>query len=452
MPEMSVSAPISAAVLSLVTEARNGRLAVCAGAGLSVGTGLPNGSELAQRIHTRFSGHVADYTCDQPDHLPSVASAVAALPAGLDALQRSIVELAEFESALPNRGHHLFALLVAEGAIRFLTTNWDDCVERGWSDERERILAARDASEAEELLRAHVVKVHGCCTRPATLLVTESQLCEPPFWTRGVFGGHIQTSIMVFVGIGDVAPYVREQIEELSKYVDGAHVRVVSPSIVERWETSQWKTVLPELSLDRRIAMGADDFADELARGWLSIVISALERYNGRELERICREAFGKLTAATALSWMRRAADGWAIGESVVRSAEAPAALKAIGVLAQRQAMDHGLAEPLDICFIEAAAVRIGLERVEVLLARANRPTIELERVARRRAERESTKSRRSKITVLCSASMAEGIRRSEIEMYDVLAGEATPDDLISGPGQVAVRLLWADELLRDVA
>jgi hypothetical protein len=446
MPGAPLTEPISPAVLTLITEAVSGRLAICAGVGLSVGSDLPSGSQLAHRIHDQFEGRVVGYRCPRADDLVAVATAVASLPAGLEALQRSIVDLAPFDGAPPTLGHRLLALLIAEGAVRMLTTNWDDCLERGWTDER--ILAARDASEAEELLRPHVLKIHGCCTRPATLLVTEDQLRAPPLWTRGFFRAEIERSTMVFVGIGDVAPYVRDPINELADYVDGARIRVVSPGIVERWDASEWRTVLPNLAEERRLAKTADAFADELARGWLGLLLRELDRSTRRERVSACRDAFAAMTAVQALSWLRRAADGWAVGESIVRSAEAPAALKAIAELAIQHAADIGQELLPAIRFKERATVTIGEQLVEVLLSRPNQPTSEVERAARRRAESIASELGVDYVTVLCAASMPEGPRRSTLDAQDVFAGEPAPDDLISGPTQVAVRLLWADRLL----
>lgn len=441
-----ISDPITPPVFLLVSEAINRRLAVCAGAGLSVGSGLPSGSQLAQDLHQRFIRQLAGYCCDHPNHLPSVATAVASLPSGLEVLQRSIVELAHLDTAPPNYAHRLLALLVAEGALQLVTTNWDNCVERGW--EGEHILAARDASEAEDLQRAHVLKIHGCCSRPATLLVTEDQLRNPPLWTAGFFHAQIMTSTMVFVGVGDVAPYVRERIQELAAYVDGARVRVVSPRVVEGWDESQWKDVLPTLSEDRKIPKPASTFVDELARGWLHRLLEELDILPDHVGVSVCRSAFGSLTALQALTWLRRAATDWTVGKSVVLSAEAPAALEAVAVLASDYAQANPTGTAPAIQLEHPAAVRLAEERVEILLARPGQPTGVLEQQVRRRAEAVASMLGVVQVTVLCSSSMAVGLKRSALEQDDVFTGVAEPDDLITGPAQVPVKLLWADKLL----
>jgi NAD-dependent SIR2 family protein deacetylase len=195
---------VGAPVVILADEAREGRLTICAGAGISIPAGLPTGPELAGRLHQRFQ-RVTDYECASPGDLLSVADAAAQLPDGLTAVQRVVLDLAPFSEVSPQLAHHLLALLLAEDALRVLLTNWDDCVERSWRDESEYIQAARNGVEAENLRGQFILKIHGCCTQPETLLITSDQLSDAPLWTRIYFQAELARSTMVFVGIGDVA-------------------------------------------------------------------------------------------------------------------------------------------------------------------------------------------------------------------------------------------------------
>jgi hypothetical protein len=90
-------------------------------------------------------------------------------------------------------------VLVAEDALRVLLTSWDDCVERSWR-ESESIQAARNDVEAENLRGQFILKIHGCCTQPETLLITSDQLSAAPLWTRIYFQARF----------GPLAPGVRE--------------------------------------------------------------------------------------------------------------------------------------------------------------------------------------------------------------------------------------------------
>ena len=81
--------------------------------------------------------------------------------------------------------------------------------------------------------------------------------------------GHGSTLTIVFVGIGDVVPYVQDPINGLATFVDDSRIRVVSRSILTNWDKSQWKGIFQGLPIEQRLAMSADDFADDLARAWL---------------------------------------------------------------------------------------------------------------------------------------------------------------------------------------
>jgi NAD-dependent SIR2 family protein deacetylase len=165
-----LDATVEAAIVVLTAEARDGRLAICAGAGISIAAGLPSGADLAHRLHERFQ-RVTGYVCANPDDLLVVADAAVDLPDGLAAVQRVAIDVAPFGEARPQLAHRLLALLVAEGTVRLLLTNWDDCVERSWRSS-EHIQAARNELEAEQLRGQFILKIHGCCTQVDTLLNT----------------------------------------------------------------------------------------------------------------------------------------------------------------------------------------------------------------------------------------------------------------------------------------
>ena len=195
----------------------------------------------------------------------AVADAAAVLPDGLAVVQHVVLDLAPFSEAPPQLAHRLLALLVAEDALRLLLTNWDDCVERSWRD-CEHIPSACNALEAENLRGQFVLKIHGCCTQASTLLITSEQLSDAPLWTRIHFGVGLDSSTMVFVGVGDVADYAQQRISQLAGLVEHARVRVVSPDIDTDWDQSVWKELLPDLPEARRMSVSADEFLDQLAR------------------------------------------------------------------------------------------------------------------------------------------------------------------------------------------
>jgi hypothetical protein len=441
-----LNTPVDAAVVVLVDEARDGRLAICAGAGISIASGLPGGPELARRLDERFQ-RVNGYTCGDPDDLLAVADAASKLDDGLAAVQSVVLELAPFDAAPPRLAHRLLGSLVAENALRLLLTNWDDCVERGWR-RVEYIPAARNAVEAELLQGQFVLKIHGCCTEPETLLISSAQLRDAPLWTKIYFQAELAQSTMVFVGIGDIADYAQHRIAELSQLVEHARVRLVSPDVIDKWEGSAWEQVLPDLPPERRIAKTADTFLDELAREWVMWLVQEVRREpmegQAGALDALAN-AFMQLTAVEALAWLRGAAVGWRVGESVVRAPSAAAALEAVALLARSE----GEEQLREISFRAASGVAIGGNRLEVVLCRERETSGAIEGIAVTRAAKVVGRLGPTEtLEMLVSAGSLRGPKTRALPAVSVVDPEGAADDLIGGEQVVSIRLIWADEVL----
>jgi SIR2-like domain len=447
---MPLDTPVGAPVLVLANEAFDGTLAVCGGAGVSMPAGLPSGRELARRLHARFQ-NVCGYACAEPDDLLAVADAAANLPDGLSALQSLILDLAPFSDADPDLGHRLLALLVAEGALRLLLTNWDDCVERSWR-QFEWIPAARNATDAENLRGQFVLKIHGCCSQPATLLITSEQLDEAPLWTKIYFEAELARSTMVFLGIGDVAEYARRRVTRLAELVDYARVRLVAPDINSGWEGSTWQALLANIPSERRIERTADEFLDELAREWVRrAAIDPATPPGGSAASwfKAISDAFVLFSAVEALAWFRRAAYRWRVGASVARAPGAGSALEALG----RMAEDDGLGKARTVRFLPASAVLLDEERIDVVLCQDRLTPSEIEDAATHRAQRAADGlGSRDELHVLIAAAWVRGPRPRLIERVSVVDPNAPIDALIGGDRQVAVRLTYADEIIEAAA
>lgn len=123
-----VSRPVSATVLEVLAAARNGRLVVCLGAGVSVAddAALPTGKQLGERLDQRLASRLQGYISPaNPENLIAVADAAFDAAGGLEALQAEVLQLAEFNTATPNYGHLVLGMLLAEGAFTALSWNWD---------------------------------------------------------------------------------------------------------------------------------------------------------------------------------------------------------------------------------------------------------------------------------------------------------------------------------------
>ena len=158
-----------------------GAFALYTGAGLTHAkpSEIPDGAEVARRVYQQLLdrlGHEALRDCDENDLL-AVADTVAALDNGSDFIKTAAVGVADFTTAKPNYGHMVLAHLILEGVVSTITTNWDDCIERGAGPER--VLAVISDRDRHEIRTSALLKVHGCATRPSSALVTSSDLAGP---------------------------------------------------------------------------------------------------------------------------------------------------------------------------------------------------------------------------------------------------------------------------------
>ena len=188
--------------VELAEVARQRPLAIYAGAGLSQAspTDIPDGAEIARRCHARLIDALGlgELACEDPSNLTSVSD-VAAQKSSLELIRQIAVSVADFTSARPNFSHEILALLLLEGIVVVITTNWDDCIERAGGEER--ILAVISDQDRRQINRAaSLLKVHGCATRPTTVLITTEDLATPPAWARDAVNVHLSNSHTVFVG------------------------------------------------------------------------------------------------------------------------------------------------------------------------------------------------------------------------------------------------------------
>jgi hypothetical protein len=169
-------------------------------------------------------------------------------------------------------------------------------------------------SERGQIQTTSLLKVHGCAERKDTLLLTTAQLTQPPIWAQSEIAAGLAQATVVFLGIGDVASYVKYSLEQIVSALGSAdRVRVVSPSIVAGWATSNWSSVLPTLDGNHRWPMGADEFAHGLLAAWVNRALFEIRQMATNigiaslpaaytQLENTIRER----DADRVLSWFRR--------------------------------------------------------------------------------------------------------------------------------------------------
>lgn len=429
--------------VTLADIAQDGRLAVYTGAGLSRGepTGIPSGAEVATRCHARLSELLgADaLTGADPTNLTSVADVVAAMEDGHALIRRTAVGVAAFTTANHNFGHEVLALLLLEGLVSVCTTNWDDCIERAGGVER--VLAVITDQERQEIHSPALLKVHGCATRPDTVLVTSDDLANPPSWVRDEVSGRVADSHVVFVGIGDVADYVRTRVEEAAGSVGAGAVYVVSPAVGENWAESQWAQVLPDLPAERRLSVTADAFLDALAAAYVRLLLreiaeALVDQPETLELFDRVRSAFDLVTSVSALQWLRACGVPKRPGDSVLRQQSFVTALVALGVLG---------GEGIEVKPLGRASG--GGKDYEVLVAVGTVTAPE----CRREAATRLTRYRAQGMDALAAPDFviagAIGRPASTEDLKQSVLADSDPSDLVSGPLVVEPVLVRAEDV-----
>jgi hypothetical protein len=444
--------PAGSDALALAQLGRDNRLVVCAGAGLSraAPSDLPDGRALARDLHQRlrvlFPGLLDSVA---QDDLLAVADALASEAGGLSLLQRLACDAAGFTSAVPNEGHELLALLILEGAVVALLTNWDDCIERAARTERLQVVV----TDEDRLLvhGARVFKIHGCATKPDSVLISSAQLAAPPRWASSDFASHVGSCSVVFVGLGDVASYAELRISQLVTDVgDPTHLHVVSPTIKSAWNSTAWAKLVPSLLDENKVQETANVFLDRLARAWVQLMaMDLIAHAQGSGLPNLVDattrliNSLGASDAATIIRWLRASALEWPSGVTVVHNDSAHRVLLAAAV------ESGGDFEPVEA----ERPVRgtVGARKLEALICRG-----EWAPQVRRAAEHRAAISRGAGhyapdevIVFICDGHF--GGLPANVDVGDIVDDSAA-QDILDGPQSGRLQLTAANDILGAVA
>lgn len=424
--------------------ALNGRLAIYTGAGISRAdpTDIPDGSEIARRCHARLTDILGPKVLDGANaaSLTSVADTAAAALGNADLTKRTAAGVAEYTSAEPNFSHQALGLLLLEGLLDAITTNWDNCIERSVAGEQ--ILAVISDQDRQEIEPTALFKVHGCATRPATLRITTAELEDPPAWVRDIVNVRLSDSVVVFVGIGDVAGYVRNRIEEVKQAVGTREALfVVSPGIEDYWQESQWAAVLPELEGHRRIATTSDEFLDELAAACIRLTLRGIQEALREERETLeafnrSQEAVDALTSIDALQWFRGCSVPRAPGASVMKQQAFSTALVALGFIGQYSG----------VAFDSQRRVVAGDAAHEVLIACGTVGAARLQREARARLVKNRTFGDEADEPVFVVAG-AMGRIGFPTQLPEDVLDAIESDDVVAGPLAGTPRIIRAEDV-----
>jgi len=254
--------PVSNIALQMASS--NAVLIVGAGVSKAPPTSLPLGQEIARDLKHKL-GHTALAECvkDLPeDDLLAIADAAEAQsPEALKFVQKTILDSFDFKTARPNYAHQFVALLMAEGTIQTMTTNWDTCIERAASMVYSDLVPCRLPQELGQTgTSAVLLKLHGCAEIEDSIRVSSRHVGEPVWWASHQIRAAIERNWVVFVGVGSIVPYVRETIRKILQ-IAGTTSRI---RVVDIQQASDWDTLLQSPSGDFFIESSAEGFLDDI--------------------------------------------------------------------------------------------------------------------------------------------------------------------------------------------
>lgn len=447
-----LSAPNDLRIVGLTPRARDGKLLLCMGAGASMDAGLPSGTGLANAFCDRLSIHGIDLPGVNRDDLLAVSDA-AVTKGGLLAVQDIAVDVAPFTSAVPSSAHRSIALLLLEGVAAVMSTNWDTCVERA-APAGEQILGVATDDDRLSVRQTGLLKVHGCASRPATVLVTSAQLNAPPIWANNEVDAHLAASKVIFVGIGDVAGYVAIRLERLITDLGPTRsVAVVTPDIDTAWATTRWATLLPSLVSEDRFAMTAAEFCDALLRAWVNDALQVLEKsakdLSVTTLTTAVDATISVIRSHTAdrfVRWLRGATPGIAPGTSALYGPAVVEALCALSFLT-RTALVQAIPD--------AGPLAFGLGQIDLHLADGGYSGPKAAQSARSRVafyRAQGLLKPDEPITVICAGHVGPLEPRRAADLAPDIVAVAQPGDLITGPQAGPTELVSASSILERMA
>ncbi len=449
MPKPLSSVP-GITFLGLLGQARAGEVVLYVGAGVSVGSGLPSGARLSELVYEKVvaAGGVNLDGVSRTDLLAVADAAELANGGDPGVVQEIALAVADFDHAQPSAPHEALALLLVEGAAAVMSTNWDTCIERA-APPGESIASIVTNDDRMGFRGVGLLKVHGCARRPSTALVTSRQLAETPIWASTEMEAKLSHASVVFVGIGDVAPYVAVRLQKLVELLGSVqNVSVVSRSIVSRWDESQWASVVEDLAESHKIESSAEDFLDDFLRAWVLHCFDRLTAISTGLADAALTTALHALldtlrsaNAPQVLGWLRRSALGMPAGTSAAHHSRTHEALLALAALT---AGDSIAQVP------HAGPARSSKGQVDLHI----QPGVsgpEAAKAARARVQTYRTDGLLEPdelVTVLCSGQIGPLAPSTHEQLEQDVAGAEEVGNVLSGPAVGPVKLLAAHSVL----
>jgi hypothetical protein len=258
-------------------------------------------------------------------------------------------------------------------------------------------------------------------------------------------GDRLGNSVVVFVGLGDVASYVRIRIEQLLEAIGHLHeVWVASTSL-----SQVWQELVPGVA-ERFIQVSGDAFLDQLLCDYVRIALEGLKArarehgelgtYSAFDFDVAAgAETFSELVASSdALSvmlWLRRSAHEWPVGEPVLHAAAGRAVLLALAVASAKR-------EPTCV----EGTLRFGGDPVELVLLKSQPAAVAVDEAVSRIAAalNDGRVKMAETVAVLCHGH--EGpLPQTELKHAIPLGGSS---DIIDGQMTPSLRFLSVQRII----
>lgn len=186
---------------------------------------------------------------------------------------RTILETAEFKTAIPNYAHLAIALLLSETYIQTLSTNWDTCIERCSPRVYKEIIGCSDHTGLQNAGNNTIfVKLHGCAKNEASICISSRQIARETWWATHQVGAALETSLVIFLGIGSIAGYIRKTLQTIIHMTkDLSNAVIVDPELSLDWNQ------LLENGIKNHIPIRSEEFLDDILR---TLTLSQMSKAN----------------------------------------------------------------------------------------------------------------------------------------------------------------------------
>jgi hypothetical protein len=266
-------------VVDVADFAARGKVVLYTGAGVSVAapSNGPRGNDVADALRQKIADLLGVEESELADlDLEGLAQRVAEEKKdSLGHLKVLAAEAADFISMSPNYAHEVLALLLREGVVTVITANWDCGIEEGGLKNKIAIRALSRRTDLEDLRQNELplYKVHGCATRPPTLVLTRAEVDAPRDWAKTQVQSTLDRGHVVFLGLGTLGAYVSEPLTHLKQAWEDEDTRIHVVDLREPSDT--WRRALGAQTDALSHTMSAERFADDLLR---AVVRDGIER------------------------------------------------------------------------------------------------------------------------------------------------------------------------------